>query len=43
MAVDQNKRLNTTVKIIGDYKKAKTLEKSRDKLFGERFIKVLID
>nr|XP_022306049.1 uncharacterized protein LOC111112656 [Crassostrea virginica] len=49
VAVDHHRRINTAVKITGDYKKAKALleensealEKSGDKLFGEKFIKVL--
>ena len=41
MAVDHHKRINTAVQITWNYKKAKALEKSGHKLFGERFIKVL--
>lgn len=49
VAVDHHRRVNTTVKITGDYKKAKAildenadvLEKSGSKLFGEKFIKIL--
>ncbi|XP_061178537.1 uncharacterized protein LOC133187188 [Saccostrea echinata] len=49
VAVDHHRRVNATVKITGDYKKAKAildenaeaLETSGSKLFGDKFIKIL--